>query len=75
MRVAVGMSGGVDSSAAAAILCKDNSVEGVTLSLWGENTADARDAAAVCERLQIKHHLVDLKDAFYERVIRDFIDE
>ena len=75
MRIAVGMSGGVDSSAAAAILCKDNSVEGVTLSLWGENTADARDAAAVCQKLNINHNLVDLKGAFYERVIRDFIDE
>ncbi len=75
MRVAVGMSGGVDSSAAAAILCEDHNVEGITLSLWGENTADARDAAAVCEKLQIKHSVIDLKQDFQERVIKNFIDE
>lgn len=75
MRVAVGMSGGVDSSAAAAILCENNSVEGITLSLCGENLADVRDAKTVCEKLGIAHNVLDLRQEFKQRVIDNFIDE
>lgn len=75
MRIAVGMSGGVDSSAAAALLCRTDEVLGITLSLCGENAADARDAKAVCEKLHIKHHLLDFKDEFKKRVIDNFTDE
>lgn len=75
MRIAVGMSGGVDSSAAAALLCRQHEVTGITLSLCGENTADARDAKLVCDKLGIEHHLLDFKSEFKTRVIENFIDE
>jgi tRNA-specific 2-thiouridylase len=78
-KVIIGMSGGVDSSVAAAVL-KENGFEviGVTLSLYKEDpntgTNDERDAAAVCEKLNIKHIIVDRREAFKNTVIKDFID-
>lgn len=73
------MSGGVDSSVAAAVL-KENGFEviGVTLSLYKEDpttgTADERDAAAVCKKLGIEHIIVDRRKTFENTVIKDFID-
>lgn len=75
MRIAVGMSGGVDSSAAAALLALEAEVMGITLSLCGENAADARDARLVCDKLSIEHHLLDFKSEFKTHVIENFIDE
>lgn len=75
MRIAVGMSGGVDSSAAAALLCAQAEVLGITLSLCGENKTDARDARLVCDKLSIEHKLLDLRDEFNTRVIDNFINE
>jgi tRNA-specific 2-thiouridylase len=84
-RVAVAMSGGVDSSVAAALLReRGHSVLGVTMRLWREAPLPGeRDepsgvddcveqAAAVCRRLGIPHHAVDLRDAF-ERVVVDYL--
>lgn len=78
-RVLVGMSGGVDSSVCAALLLEQGySVEGLTLSLWKDGTApqtDIDDARRVCEVLHIPHHVLDLKDLFYEKVVSPFIEE
>lgn len=76
----VGMSGGVDSSAAAALLIEQGfDVSGVTLSLYdGEKCGtlkDIEDAAAVCQKLGIEHFVFDFKDKFEKSVIDKFISE
>lgn len=76
-RVLCAMSGGVDSSAAAALLLEQGyEVIGATMLLWKENTAIAdaavRDAAAVCQALGIDHKVVDLRESFYHEVVEPF---
>lgn len=75
------MSGGVDSSVAAALMLeKGAEVIGVTLKFLscsdsdkGESsccgTDDGRDAAKVCEKLGIPHYLLDAADIFKEKVL------
>jgi tRNA-specific 2-thiouridylase len=82
--VAVAMSGGVDSSVAAALLVeKGCRVFGVTARLWrcAETPVHARpccspasidDAGAVAAKLGIPHHVVDLESVFDERVVGPF---
>ena len=76
-KVLVGMSGGVDSSAAALILKnKGYDVSGITLTLTeNDNTRDIADAKAVCEKIGISHTVLDLRKEFKESVISYFIDE
>ena len=69
-KIAVGMSGGVDSSVAVAILREMGyEVIGITAQL----TADIPAAAKVAEYLNIKHHNVDLRDIFNKRVVQSFL--
>ncbi len=76
-KILVGMSGGVDSSAAALILKnKGYAVSGVTLTLTDiDNSRDIADAKAVCNTLGIEHIVLDLRKEFREFVISDFINE
>jgi len=77
MRVLVMMSGGVDSSVAAALLRDDgHDVVGVTLKLWGGESdsgccsvSDVDDARRVADRLGIDHHTFNFGDAFTEHVV------
>lgn len=71
------MSGGVDSSACAAILKERGyEVEGVTLNLCDGNAEDAIvDAKKVAKKLGIKHHVVDLRDKFRKNVIEYFVND
>lgn len=83
-RVVVAMSGGVDSSVAAALLVEAGfEVVGVTLQLYDQRTSrrdgktccagrDLADARAVAERLAIPHYLIDREARFRESVIEDF---
>ncbi len=85
--IAVAMSGGVDSSVAAAILAGDGyRVAGFTLKLWCSDrefgserlccTADSMQTAAdVCADLGIPHYVVDLKSEFRARVVERFCKE
>ncbi len=78
----VAMSGGVDSSVAAALLLQDGyRVEGVSLRLWDSARRDARvcsdhrDAARVAEALGIGHTEIDQREAFERTVVRAFVAE
>ena len=78
-RVAVGLSGGVDSSLTAALLVAAGwQVEGLTLWLMsGKGACCAEglvDAAAVCEQLGVPHHVVDSRQQFREQIV-DFLVE
>jgi tRNA-specific 2-thiouridylase len=77
-RIMVGMSGGVDSAVSAALLREQGwDVAGATFRLWdgcgASGDRDIRDAAEVCSRLGIPHHVLDLRDIFRERVVEPFI--
>lgn len=73
--VLVGMSGGVDSSAAAALLREEYNVLGVTLALHGDCAPAVEDARRVCENLGIKHYVRDYSVKFKQFVIEDFVRE
>jgi len=80
MKIAVAMSGGVDSSVTAALLKQQgHEVIGITMRLFvpcttGSGSA-AHDAAVVAAHLDIPHHVVDFEAQFLELIINDFIAE
>lgn len=87
-RVAVAMSGGVDSSVTAALLREAGcDVFGVTMTLWSCHasdrarkqtccsTLDVEDARAVCARLEIPHVVADFRTEFRQQVIENFVGE
>ncbi|MBU5625694.1 tRNA 2-thiouridine(34) synthase MnmA [Oscillibacter sp. MSJ-2] len=83
-RVYVAMSGGVDSAAAAVLLCRAGyDVTGVTLRLHGYkdrpgvcgSADDIKDAAAVAAALGFPHRVMDLTERFRERVMERFVEE
>lgn len=87
----VAMSGGVDSSVAALLLKEAGySVVGVTMRLWidplSEEQASAdfkgccsmeavNDARKVAARLEIPHHVMNMKEEFYQNVVCNFTAE
>ncbi len=80
MRVAVGMSGGVDSSVAAALLKQaGHEVVGVTMLIWDGSkccSGDAiEDAEWVCKQLGIEHHVYNLIPEFTKEVVTPFVNE
>ena len=89
-KVAVAMSGGVDSSVASAMLEEDGyDVIGLTMKLWeyddvggnfdNETSCCSIDsinnARSVCEEIGIPHYTVNLTDIFKKEVIKNFVDE
>jgi len=76
-RVAVAMSGGVDSSVTAALLKSEgHDVFGVTMQVLDDSRRQhIDDAAAVAEHLGIPHHVVDLVEPFRAAVKEYFIEE
>ncbi|MGB3513989.1 MAG: tRNA 2-thiouridine(34) synthase MnmA [Microcoleaceae cyanobacterium] len=73
-KIIVGLSGGVDSSTAAAMLHHQGyQVEGLTLWLMkgkGQCCSEGMvDAAHICEELGIPHHIVDTRDLFQASIV------
>ncbi len=81
-RVLAAMSGGVDSSVAAALLRDDgHDVAGVTLKLWGGDSdsgcctvSDVEDARRVAAQLGIDHYVWNFTDDFDQRVVTPYVD-
>ncbi len=78
-QIAVGLSGGVDSSLAAALLIEAGwQVEGLTLWLMsgkGSCCSDGLvDAAAICGQLGIPHHVMDSRTTFQKEIIDGLIE-
>lgn len=83
-RVVVAMSGGVDSSVAAAICAEAGyDVVGITLQLYNASTSskrrgaccagqDIQDAKRVADQIGIKHYVLDYEKIFKSEVIDDF---
>ena len=80
MRILAAMSGGVDSSVAAALLLEQgHDVVGVTLKLWdnpGEggccSVAEIEDARRVAQQLGIDHWVFGFTDEFEARVVAPY---
>ena len=85
-RIVVAMSGGVDSSTAAALMVESGyDVVGVTLQLYDHGEAigrkggccagqDIYDARLVAEALGIPHYVLDYESQFRESVMEEFAD-
>jgi tRNA-specific 2-thiouridylase len=87
--VMLGMSGGVDSSAAAAVLLeKGYDVVGVTLQIWPDQAEERQkveggccslsavdDARRVADKLGIPYYVLNFKDIFQQKVIDYFNHE
>lgn len=72
-RVLVGMSGGIDSSATCLMLQEQGyEVVGVTMQVWGDAPADAKELAG---RMHIEHHIADERTPFKDTIVKYFIDE
>lgn len=82
-RVAIGMSGGVDSSVAALIL-KNRECEpiGLFMNNWNDATdgrcsaeSDSADAKRVCAKLDIPFYSLNFSKEYFDEVFRLFVDE
>lgn len=87
MRIVVAMSGGVDSSVAAALLVEaGHDVVGLSMQLYDQQQGDPRfgtccslddlhDARRVAQALGIPHYVLNLEGPFQETVVANFVQE
>jgi tRNA-uridine 2-sulfurtransferase len=87
MRIVVAMSGGVDSSVAAALLSREgHDVIGLSMQLYDQTQGETRfgscctiddlyDARRVAGKIGIPHYIVNFEHKFNEHVISDFVRE
>jgi tRNA-specific 2-thiouridylase len=87
MRIVVAMSGGVDSSVAAALLAEQgHEVIGVSMQLYDQSEGqtnfgtcctidDLYDARRVAAAIGIPHYIVNFESRFDEQVVSNFISE
>ena len=87
MRIVVAMSGGVDSSVAAALLTREgHDVIGLSMQLYDHSSGETRfgscctiddlyDARRVAGKIGIPHYIVNFEHQFQEHVISDFVRE
>jgi tRNA-specific 2-thiouridylase len=87
MRIVVAMSGGVDSSVAAALLRNEgHEVVGVSMQLYDQREGqagfgtcctldDLHDARRVADRLGIPHYIMNFERQFDDQVISNFVRE
>ncbi|AXF58068.1 tRNA 2-thiouridine(34) synthase MnmA [Salicibibacter kimchii] len=84
IRVIVGMSGGVDSSVAAALLKEEGyDVVGIFMKNWDDTdengvctaTNDYQDVARVCDQLGIPYYSVNFEQQYWDRVFTYFLEE
>jgi tRNA-specific 2-thiouridylase len=81
MRIMAAMSGGVDSSVAAALLVEaGHEVSGVTMKLWGGESdqgccsaSDVDDARRVAQQLEIPFHVFNFGDDFTTHVVEPYV--
>jgi tRNA-specific 2-thiouridylase len=79
-RVAIGMSGGTDSSAAAAMLVDQGyEVIGLTAHMWKDGSRccsleDVERARKVCTYLGIRHYVVNAQELFTEKIVDPFVE-
>jgi tRNA-specific 2-thiouridylase len=84
-RVVLGMSGGVDSSVAAALLKKRGyDVIGITMQMLPQdhekqsaccNLSSVNDAKRVCSKLKIPHYTINIRENFKHHVIDPFVNQ
>ena len=80
-KVLVAMSGGVDSSVAAALMMEaGHDVTGVTLKLWGGeqdsgccSVSDVEDARRVAAQLGVPHYVFNFREAFDEEIVNPYV--
>ena len=87
MRIVVAMSGGVDSSVAAALLAQEgHEVIGLSMQLYDQRGGDVRfgtcctiddlhDARRVAARIGIPHYIMNFERQFQDQVISNFVRE
>ena len=87
MRIVVAMSGGVDSSVAAALLARDgHDVIGLSMQLYDQQQGEIRfgscctlddlyDARRVARSIGIPHYIVNFERRFEDHVVSDFVRE
>lgn len=88
-KIAVAMSGGVDSAVAAGLLAREgHEVVGMTMNLWPDwlpepddafkaccGVSAIDDARAVARHLGIRHYVLNMREEFEREVIGYFVDE